>query len=59
MIEYAKELIGGTGKLNNIDIPQFHKTVQVKSMWIDNSKLRNLGYEPDYDMKAIIEDMVK
>ena len=59
MIGYAKELIGGEGKLVSIDIPQFHKTVQVKSMWIDNSKLRSLGYEPQYDMKMIIEDMVK
>lgn len=59
MIGYAKELIGGEGKLVSIDIPQFHKTVQVKSMWIDNSKLRSLGYEPHYDMKMIIEDMVK
>lgn len=59
MIEYAKELIGGEGKLNNIEIPNFHKTVQVKSMWIDNTKLRNLGYTPDFDMKAIIQDMVK
>lgn len=59
MITYAKELIGGNGKLNSIDIPEFHKTVQVKSMWIDNTKIRKLGYEPNYDMKSIIEDMVR
>jgi nucleoside-diphosphate-sugar epimerase len=59
MIEYAKELIGGPGKLVPIDIPQFHKTVQVKSMWIDNSKLLALGYWPKHDMTTIIEDMIK
>lgn len=59
MIEYAKELIGGEGKLNPIEIPQFHRTVQVRSMWMLSDKLKSLGYTPNYDMKAIIEDMVK
>jgi len=59
MIEYAKELIGGNGKLNPIEIPQFHKTVQVRSMWMLSDKLKSLGYEPKYDLEAIIEDMVR
>tara|TARA_R110002126_G_scaffold74218_1_gene185142 strand:- start:25 stop:858 length:834 start_codon:yes stop_codon:yes gene_type:complete len=59
MIEYAKELIGGEGKLVPIEIPDFHRTVQVRSMWMLSDKLKSLGYAPNYDMKAIIEDMVK
>ena len=59
MIEYAKELIGGEGKLVPIEIPQFHRTVQVRSMWMLSDKLKSLGYVPNYNMKAIIEDMVK
>ena len=59
MIEYAKELIGGEGKLVSIEIPQFHRTVQVRSMWMLSDKLKSLGYTPNYNMKAIIEDMVK
>ena len=59
MIEYAKELIGGQGKLVPIEIPDFHRTVQVRSMWMLSDKLKSLGYTPNYDMKAIIEDMVK
>ena len=59
MIEYAKELIGGEGKLVPIEIPDFHRTVQVRSMWMLSDKLKSLGYTPNYDMKAIIEDMVK
>ena len=59
MIEYAKELIGGEGKLVPIEIPQFHRTVQVRSMWMLSDKLKSLGYAPNYNMKAIIEDMVK
>jgi nucleoside-diphosphate-sugar epimerase len=59
MIEYAKELIGGEGKLNPIEIPEFHKTVQVRSMWMLSDKLKSLGYEPKHDMKSIIRDMVQ
>ena len=59
MIEYAKELIGGEGRLVPIEIPKFHRTVQVRSMWMLSDKLKSLGYTPNYNMKAIIEDMVK
>ena len=58
MIEYAKELIGGEGKLNPIEIPQFHRTVQVRSMWMLSDKLKSLGYEPKYTMEQIIDDMI-
>ena len=57
--KYAKELIGGEGRLVPIEIPQFHRTVQVRSMWMLSDKLKSLGYTPNYNMKAIIEDMVK
>jgi nucleoside-diphosphate-sugar epimerase len=59
MIEYAKSQIGGEGKLNSIEIPQFHKTVQVRSMWMLSDKLKSLGYEPKYDMEHIIDDMIR
>jgi len=59
MIEYAKELIGGEGKLNSIEIPQFHRTVQVRSMWMLSDKLKSLGYEPKYNMEQIIDDMIR
>ena len=59
LIEYAKELIGGEGELRPIEVPEFHRIVQVHSQWMKNDKLKALGYEPKYDMKSIIEDMVR
>jgi nucleoside-diphosphate-sugar epimerase len=59
LVEYAKMLIGGTGKINYIDVPQFHKIVQVHSQWMKNDKLKSLGYQPKYDMKSMIEDMIR
>jgi nucleoside-diphosphate-sugar epimerase len=59
LVDRFKAKIGGDGELNSIQIPQFHKTVQVRSMWMLSDKLKSLGYEPKYDLEAIIEDMVK
>ena len=59
IIEYAKHLIDGEGKLVPIEIPLFHQKVQVKSMWMNNDKLKSLGYNPQYDIRQIVEDMVK
>jgi adenine deaminase len=59
IIGYAKHLIGGDGKLVPIEIPMFHQKVQVKSMWMNNDKLKSLGYVPKYDIREIVEDMVK
>ena len=59
IIGYAKDLIGGDGKLVPIEIPMFHQKVQVKSMWMNNDKLKSLGYIPKYDIRQIVEDMVK
>jgi len=52
-------LIGGDGKLVPIEIPMFHQKVQVKSMWMNNDKLKSLGYTPKYDIRQIVEDIVK
>ncbi len=59
IIGYAKDLIGGDGKLVPIEIPMFHQKVQVKSMWMNNDKLKALGYVPKYDIRQIVEDIVK
>ena len=48
-------------KSNIINIPQadFHKTVQVKSMSLDNSKLKNLGYTPVFNLHSMLDDLIE
>ena len=58
IIFYAKELIGGTGQIIPIDVPKFHQTVQVHSMWMNTDKLKDLGYRPKFEMKDMIKDVV-
>lgn len=55
ILQIALSNILAPGQINTIDIPEFHKTVQAHNMWMNNDKLINLGYKPDYT----IEDAVK
>lgn len=58
VIEYAYSLIISPGKIIPIEVPKFHQTVQVHSMWMKNDKLKELGYAPKYDMQAMIRDIL-
>jgi nucleoside-diphosphate-sugar epimerase len=59
MIDYAKSKIVSKSKLISVATPEFHKTVQVKSMWMNSDKLHALGYKPKYKMEHMIDDMIR
>jgi len=59
IIDYAHKITNSTSKLINIDPPDFHKLVQVHSMFMNTEKLKKLGYKPLYSMESIVEDMIK
>lgn len=54
----AVALIENPGIIEKIAIPEFHKTVQVHSMWMKNDKLKNLGYQAKFNIDAIIKDLI-
>ena len=56
IIDYVVKL-GSTSKVNNIEQADFHKIVQVKSMYMDTTKLRVLGYAPKYSIYNIVEEL--
>jgi len=57
-IEYAIIKSGSTSKINYIPQADFHKTVQVKTMTMDSSKLATLGYRPRYQIDNIIDELL-
>jgi nucleoside-diphosphate-sugar epimerase len=59
MLDYAKKVALSKSNFNMIPQPEFHKTVQVLSMWMKAEKLKSLGYEPLYSKERMIEDMVR
>jgi nucleoside-diphosphate-sugar epimerase len=58
-LEYAVTSSGSIAKLNSIDAVDFHKTVQTKNMVLDVSKIIKLGYIPKYNIRQIIDTLIK
>jgi dTDP-glucose 4,6-dehydratase len=44
IIDYIVCQTQSKSKINAIEIPNFHKIVQVRDMYLDNTKLKNLGF---------------
>ncbi len=57
-ITLAKNLSGSESEISPTEAAPFHKIVQVKSMYMENSKLKKLGYTPKYKWEDIIQDLV-
>lgn len=58
IIHRAYKIIASPGKIVPVKIPDFHKTVQVHSMWMNNDKIKLLGYKPNFELDQIIEDIL-
>jgi len=54
----ADYFAGNTSKITLMEVPEFHKQVQVKDMWLDNTKLRNLGYNREHTHEDTIRWLV-
>lgn len=51
--------LSSSGKINTIPVPQFHKTVQVDTMWLDVEKIeRDTGWRATRNVYDIIEELV-
>lgn len=59
LLEYAVQATGSTSELKTIEQKEFHKKVQSsRSFFMDNTKLRLLGYSPEYTIFDTIEDLI-
>jgi len=50
LMGYVKEKTNSKSKFNTVEPPDFHKTVQVKDMYLDVVKLKNIGFKPKYNI---------
>jgi|ERR1700747_2347408 len=57
-IDIAHNRTGYKSVIRNIDQKDFHKKVQVKSFYMDNSKLKSLGYKQSYCLDDMIRGMI-
>lgn len=57
LLDRANCAIGYKGKVTEKDTPDFHKQVQIQKFYMDNSKLKSLGHESQYDVNKTVEEL--
>lgn len=57
LIRYAIDATGSKSQIVKVPVPAFHQVVQVPSFYMDTTKLRTLGFKPQYSIEKSI-DMV-
>lgn len=57
VIEYAKNILQSTSNIGSMDATEFHKIVQVKSMFLDTYKIQSLGWSPKLTIEEIISKL--
>lgn len=57
-IQYAIKKSGSKSKIENIETAKFHKIVQTTNMVLDISKIKSLGYVPQYSIYKIIDELI-
>ena len=60
IIRYARDAMDSGSELRTIEQKEFHKKVQSsRSFFMDNTKLRELGYRPDYTINQTIDNIIQ
>jgi len=58
IIKKAIEISGSTSKIIDVYPTHFHNVVQVRDSYLDTTKLKNAGYEYQYDIDTIVQRLV-
>lgn len=58
LLLYAADKLNYKGTMRSVSQPNFHKTIQVKSMYLDNTKLKKLGYFQTVDKFQMIDNLL-
>ena len=58
VIAYAHHEIGSHSKIGNMEPSDFHKIVQVESMYLDSSKLGSMGFFPSRGIYESIKELL-
>ena len=59
LMRHAHEACGFSGKIGRVSVPEFHKIVQVPVMYMDISKIKELGYIQQYDVMQSVASLAE
>lgn len=57
IIGMAKDYLNSNSSIKFKEAPEFHKIVQVKDFWLDNTKLQQLGFTQIISIEEIIKEL--
>lgn len=57
-INYARQQLNSSSEVTSIAPTEFHRTVQVDSVYMDTRKLDKLGFSPKYKGLAIVDQLL-
>ena len=56
---YVRDQLNSTSTFNHVEPPHFHNVVQVKNMYLDITKLKDLNFTPEYDIKRGLDKILE
>lgn len=60
IIRYARDAMDSGSEIRTIEQKEFHKKVQSsRSFFMDNTKLKGLGYRPEYTINQTIDEIIQ
>lgn len=59
LMEKAKEKLNSSSQIKSVPTPEFHKIVQTKDMVLDISKIKDLGYQPKYNIDSMLDVLIR
>ena len=57
LIELSMKITNSNSKINYINQPDFHQKVQNKDFWMENHKIKELGFSQTISIEKIIEEL--
>ena len=57
LIELSKKITNSSSKINYINQPEFHEKVQNKDFWMENNKIKELGFNQTISLEKIVEEL--
>lgn len=58
LIEYCRKKLGSTSVVASIDPPKVQGTVQAQDIYLDVTRLKNLGFVPEIDIHRGLDDVM-
>ena len=57
LIRASKKITNSSSEINYINQPEFHEKVQNKDFWMENNKLKQLGFNQTISLEKIVEEL--